>query len=546
MVDIRVHIDTLEYTRQGLRTRDRTPLTVGQHNRVVLVRPRRLPSVAASYAGFAPDLSFPGPAVLSALKHEHRAFDGVHTLAQRLQNGAKLQVFGHTDATGSESDNKTVSDRRAECVLALLTCDVDRVVNIARDEEWGLDVQQVMLRALGCDPGPIDGQTGDLTRAAVETFQQTYLDGAFYEEGESQRRPGLVIDGDLGPNTAAALVEAYVSRFSPRLPHGAFVQKAPANGCAFHNPVIAPDCATNRRVSLVIHATPLAYPESTPCTSGEAMACPALDTGALQRCMWFYEHVFETPFEEAGHHHFLPSWLKLENGNYMLSVLTTVPDAEPVEFQVFAAKQPADGSALPDPSVHLYDIGPPVTSQPVHGVAQVVWEPPPDFAPAADGRTNGPSGRFVPMFRVTHARSQALLHDSYPATEIVVLLARAELGGALSGHENVEFELSHDSGLVMKKASTEATDYDAGHLALRFAGVPENGQYSLTLYHGDAEHRRVFENVPYRELCEADEMDGCEGPASTCEHWSVPPVPAPLGSTASQPHRKGLDLLSGV
>lgn len=546
MVDIRVHIDTLEYTRQGLRTRDRLPLTVGQHNRVVLLRPERLPSVAASYAGFAPALSFPGPAVLSALEHEHQARDGLKTLAERLQGGARLQVFGHTDATGSEADNKAVSDRRAECVFALLVRDVEQVLNTAKIEGWGLDVQQVMLRALGCDPGPIDGETGDLTQAAVEAFQRAYIEGTFHHEGESTWVPDLAIDGDLGPDTADALIDAYVSRFSPRLPPEAFVSKAPANGCAFHNPVVAPDSATSRRASLVVHTTPLAHPESTPCTAGDAMACPALDTGARQRCMWFYEHVFEMPFEEAQHHHFLPSWLKLNNGNYMLSVLTTVPDAEPLEFQVFAAREPADGVDLPDPSPRLYDIGPPITNRPVHGVAQVVWEPPLDFAPAEDGRTNGPSGRFVPMFRVTHTRSGARLHDSYPATEIVVLLARAELGGALSGHEDVEFELSHDSGLQMKKAGTEATDYDAGHLALRFSGVPESGLYSLTLHHGNAEHRRVFENVPYRELCGADDADSGDAPASTCEHWSVPPIPAPLGSTASQPHREGLDLLSGV
>ena len=36
MADIRVHIDTLEYTREGLKSREPIPLQVGQHYRVVL------------------------------------------------------------------------------------------------------------------------------------------------------------------------------------------------------------------------------------------------------------------------------------------------------------------------------------------------------------------------------------------------------------------------------------------------------------------------------------------------------------------------------
>ena len=544
MADHRVHIDTLEYTRQGLRTRQAIPLQVGQHNRVVLVRPTRQPAIAASYAGFSPNLSFPGPAVLSSLLHDHLAADGLLPFAERLAAGQQLQLFAHTDATGSEADNKTLSDQRAACVFAMLTRDVEEVLRIADAEQWGPELQQVMLRALDCDPGPIDGVFEDLTRSAIESFQAAYGQRAYHPGDEPLLVPELAVDGNLGPDTHDALIDAYVSRFSPRLSPDAFVAKAPANGCAFHNPAVVPDEAANRRASLVVHPSPPAHPDAIPCTTGDAMACPAVEDAAKQACMWYREHVIEVPFEKARHHHFLPSWLKLDNGKYMLSVLTTVPDGEDVEFQVFASKEPGDGVDLPDPSFHLHDIGEAIVNRPIHGVAQVVWEPPPDFAPEKDGRAVGPSGRYVPMFRVSHARTGARLHDSYPATEIVVLLARQELDGALALGEDVEFELRHDSGLAMTKPGSEASPYDPAHLALRFSGVPEDGLYSLALRHGGSLHRQVFENVPYGRLCEADETEGA--PASTCEHWLEPLAPSPLGSVGSATPTEDLDLLSLV
>ena len=544
MADHRVHIDTLEYTRQGLRTRQGIPLQVGQHNRVVLVRPERQPAIAASYAGFAPNLSFPGPAVLSALLHEHLAPDGVRGFAERVAPGKGLQIFAHADTTGSEADNKSLTDRRAACILAFLTRDVDEVLRIGDAEQWGPELQQVMLRALECDPGPIDGVFENLTRAAVEGFQTAYGQRSYHREDEPLLLPELAVDGDLGPDTRDALVDAYVSKFSPRLSPDSFVAKAPANGCAFHNPASVPDDATNRRVSLVVHGSPPSHPDAIPCTTGDPMACPAVQDAARQACMWYREHVLESPFEQARHHHFLPSWLKLENGNYMLSVLTTVPDSEDVEFQVFASAEPGDGVDLPDPSFRLHDIGEPIVNRPIHGVAQVVWEPPPEFVPGKDGRTDGPSGRYVPMFRVSHARSGARLHDSYPATEIVVLLARHELDGTLALGQDVEFELRHDSGLTMTRPGSEASAYDPAQLALRFSGVREDGHYSLAMLYQGTVHRQVFENVPYRQLCE-DEETG-ESPASTCEHWLVPHTPTPLASTAAISPAEELDLLSLV
>ncbi|MEM6291309.1 MAG: peptidoglycan-binding protein [Myxococcota bacterium] len=527
VVDIRIHIDDLEFTREGLRTKDAIELQVGQHNRIVLVRPQRQPAPAAAYAGFPVASSFPGPAVLSTLIHEHEAPDGGWRLTERVERGDKIQIFGHADSVGSEADNDVLSKHRAESTLNLLVNNVDGLVEAAEREAWGVELQQVMLRALLCDPGPVDGIVGALTEAAVETFQTRYLEREFHQPDDRLRCAGLEIDGRLGQATVEALIDAYVSLFSPRLPPEAFVSEASVCGCSFHNPA-GPEPAANRRISLVTHTTDPDYPQPVPCASSGERGCPAVDDGADHKCLWFREHVVELRYDDARHHHFSPAWLALAGGRYLLSVLTTVPETEDVEFEVFASSDSFDGPGQLDADAQMQSLGPVSVTRPVHGVAQVIWDAPNDFAPQPDGRTHSAEGSYVPIFRARHARTEAHFHDSYPASAIVVLFARERFEQSAEKSERLEFELLHDSGLSIRKSAREATPHDQAHLALRFHGLPETGLYSLVVHHGESIHRTVFEDVPYRDLAREPEPSKGAPPPSTCQLW-VEAEPAAVG-----------------
>ena len=113
--------------------------------------------------------------------------------------GAPLSVFGHADPVGSDDYNKTLSGRRALAVYGLLVRDVAGWEKLYKNafggDEWGTRTIQLMVRALGFDPGHIDGKMGAHTKNAVEAFQKS---------------KGLSVDGDPGPATRKALFTDYM------------------------------------------------------------------------------------------------------------------------------------------------------------------------------------------------------------------------------------------------------------------------------------------------------------------------------------------------
>lgn len=178
---ITIHADELEYTSEGLRPTGQIELTAGFHHKIVIERPSARPAIPVGAGGFEVDSSFPTPVVLAALigPSLDRLF--------RRESPPVYQVFGHASPDGNIDHNKDVADRRARMFVSLLVGEVKTAQSIAADEQWGATEQQVMLRALHCDPGLIDGEHGPLTEKSVRDFQTDYNDGVFTRTPASRR-----------------------------------------------------------------------------------------------------------------------------------------------------------------------------------------------------------------------------------------------------------------------------------------------------------------------------------------------------------------------
>lgn len=377
MVDIKVHIDTLEYARDGLRTPKALPLTVGAQNRVILVRPERRKALPLGSGCFGINSCFPTPGVLSLcmLAAAQSTINAVFGLSPK----SLFQVYGHAEASGDEADNKVVSDKRANVMLACLKGDFEFVQSIAQDEGWGMFEQQVMLRTLRCDPGAVDGDMGPVTRAAIRLFQYEYTVGVFHRHRpDLEPSAALEQNGDLDDATAGALVEAYVVATSPFLQPAQLHPTHPAAGCSEFN-AMSPDADTaahNRRISLVVHPDLPQHHDAAPCTAGDHEVCPINDKYEHRlRCLWYREHVIEPKGHAIAHRHFDLRWLVLPNGRVLLSALTTLPDDDAITFRVHRTKAISRSDEVSEDN--LSDaLSDDMQGLIRGGVAQVVWEPP--------------------------------------------------------------------------------------------------------------------------------------------------------------------------
>lgn len=113
---------------------------------------------------------------------------------------APISIFGHADPVGKDDYNKKLSGRRAIAIYAILTRNTDLWEKLYKDpdDHWGLKSVQIMLTALGYDPGPATGFGSGKTTAAVKKFQED--DGT------------LDHDGDPGPLTREKLFKAYMDK----------------------------------------------------------------------------------------------------------------------------------------------------------------------------------------------------------------------------------------------------------------------------------------------------------------------------------------------
>lgn len=208
---------------------------------------------------FAFDKSFPRPSQADALK----GLAGDVKAWQKDHPDGKVAVFGHADAVGKESYNKTLSERRARSIHAFLIKEPKTWEELYNEEKWGLSTTQELLKHLGHDPGAVDGVNGPKTKEAVKAFQ-----------GEK----GLTQDGDAGAKTRAALYQAFMeSTSSPELKAKDFdaIDGNPFSGCSEFNLVEKTEgaCEANRRVAVLLLKSNKNFPIQYPCKKGDVGPC---------------------------------------------------------------------------------------------------------------------------------------------------------------------------------------------------------------------------------------------------------------------------------
>ena len=188
---------------------------------------------------FGFDSSFIRPGVLEHLRE-------LETLANAHPE-ARIMVFGHTDAVGSEIYNKKLSERRAWSAYAFIVNDPDAWETLYNheDEKWGLAACKEILAHLGHDPGPIDGAMTAATRDAMRAFQ------------------GLGEDAPISNDAAfrKALFTAYMGgEHDIDIPAERFLEPG-YQGCGEFNPITDTQAAdeANRRVTFYLF-----HPERLP------------------------------------------------------------------------------------------------------------------------------------------------------------------------------------------------------------------------------------------------------------------------------------------
>ena len=176
---------------------------------------------------------------------------------------ANILVVGHTDTSGKDDYNLTLSLERADAVAAYLTDAKAAWVAFfsdkkAQEKRWGALEVQHMLTVLPAGGAPCytdkpNGSEDAKHKAAVKRFQQS---------------KGLEPDGIAGPLTQDALVQAYMALDGTTLPAGTTLT---THGCGENFPEDATGDgvrdADNRRVELFFFDGPI-----TPAPPGKTSA----------------------------------------------------------------------------------------------------------------------------------------------------------------------------------------------------------------------------------------------------------------------------------
>ncbi len=169
---------------------------------------------------------------------------------------AHLLVVGHTDTSGRDAYNLTLSLERADAVAAYLTDDASKWqaffgADKPEEKRWGTLEVQYMLSVLPEDGPPFfagepNGEKDAATTQAIKDYQ---------------KKSDLAVDGIAGPDTQAALIRDYMALDGTTLPDGTSLT---THGCGENFPiddtgddVQDPD---NRRVEIFFFDGPIEPP----------------------------------------------------------------------------------------------------------------------------------------------------------------------------------------------------------------------------------------------------------------------------------------------
>lgn len=193
---------------------------------------------------------------------DSRRITGVGVIYAALVHAKKnpahgLFVSGHTDRSGAEKYNQTLSEERAQSVSLLLR---------GRREEWkklsakhdAVDDYQTFLKwqhqraGWDCDPGPINNQLNARTRKAIGRFQELYNAEVERKQQRGEDSPfqaKIAADKSVGPETWGAFYDIYMDelmdllgleRYSELTAQQAQLRAAPGMpefvGCGEHVP----------------------------------------------------------------------------------------------------------------------------------------------------------------------------------------------------------------------------------------------------------------------------------------------------------------------
>lgn len=188
----------------------------------------------------------------------------------------KVLIVGHTDLTGPDNYNQSLSERRARSVFAFLTFGRDREKAVAEwnelrrnrppgvftsvNDTWATREYQYMLQDLGFYLGNIDEDHGPATSAAISAFQ-------------TDKR--LTPTGAMNEATWEKLVAAYMEQDSLALPEERFFRNARGAcnsgvlkwiGCGETDPVLNTQMAwrPNRRTEILFFKTGALPPGDIP------------------------------------------------------------------------------------------------------------------------------------------------------------------------------------------------------------------------------------------------------------------------------------------